>query len=312
MVKKPTVAGLALCMLLSLASANAQAAYTDIIFFGDSLLDSGSPFATAVLGPPYTNFEFSNGPVWGETFAGEFGFGFDWGVNNFAVGGAISADLTVATSDSQVNFVGQSQVDQYLDSTKGGLADANALYVIGIGGNDFLQQIPDTINTVLDNAEAAIQALEAVGAENFLIMNSPDTSVSPFTPAVLNPFIRAIAIDFNNAMDDRLGDDYWIFDTFSFIDEYPANLLDADGNFGITLGLENAGTCLGTPACAVAAPGGDSSDFLLFDDIHPTKETHEALGLAVAAAYIPIPAPFVLMLSALATLGWVRRRQVAA
>ena len=151
-------------------------------------------------------------------------FGFDWGVNNFAIGGAISADLTVATSDSQVNFVGQSQVDQYLDSTKGGLADANALYVIGIGGNDFLQQIPDTINTVLDNTEAAIQALEAVGAENFLIMNSPDTSVSPFTPAVLKPFIRAIAIDFNNAMDDRLGDDYWIFDTFSFIDEYAANL----------------------------------------------------------------------------------------
>ena len=140
---------LGLVLALMLAFASSQATPVNFYFFGDSLTDNGSsvlnPFfnPTAPPSPPYSGSSFSNGPVWAETVGNAFGVPITWGVNNFAVGGAVSADLNApVTAGQQLATVvatggALGQTAHFL-STTGGVANPNALYNIWMGGNDFL------------------------------------------------------------------------------------------------------------------------------------------------------------------------------
>ena len=294
-------------LLLVCANAtNAASIYSTLYFLGDSLMDTGSLVSPgsflnpSYTSPPYAPGRFSNGPTWVETFAGDLGFPVIWGVNNFAVGGAVSADLTSTSTIGQL-IHGGSQTDAVLAASPGGV-DPNALYVIGMGGNDFLNA-PGGISpaaladSILDNIEAGIQTLQAFGAQHFLLMNSPDISVSSSFSNAERPGVRATAQLFNAEMNNRFGADHLIFDSLGFIDSLMPTLLDAGGNVGISPGTEGARVCLSDPGCN---PAGDTSAYLLFDSVHPTREVHEALGHAVAAAVvIPLPAPFILLLSSL-------------
>ena len=102
-------------------------------------------------------------------------------------------------------------------------------------------------------------------------------------------------------METRFGADRMIFDSFTFMEGLRGSLLDENGMIGIDIG-ENALACLFVPACAADAPGGDTSAYLLFDLVHPTKEFHAAFGSAVAASVVPLPAPFALLLVSLGIL----------
>ena len=157
----------ALIPLLMLVSAVAQAG--PIYFFGDSLTDSGSPVVPlGTTSPPYTGSEFSNGDVWAKTVAAARGQSVVWGGNNFAVAGAVSADLHTPTSAGQLGIT-MSQTDHFLATH--GVADPLGLYSIWMGGNDFLGYLADPappppdifIGGILGNIQLGIEALEGAG-----------------------------------------------------------------------------------------------------------------------------------------------------
>src|SRR5215472_3906485 len=92
--------------------------------------------------PPYYNGRWSNGPNWVDYFpsvahhfptvAAHFPDPDGRNGTNFAVGGAISADLEPTDFPAQIRA--------YLAST-GGRASADNLYVIWIGANDFAARV---------------------------------------------------------------------------------------------------------------------------------------------------------------------------
>ncbi len=319
----------ALIPLLMLVSAVAQAG--PIYFFGDSLTDSGSPVVPlGTTSPPYTGSEFSNGDVWAKTVAAARGQSVVWGGNNFAVAGAVSADLHTPTSAGQLGIT-MSQTDHFLATH--GVADPLGLYSIWMGGNDFLGYLADPappppdifIGGILGNIQLGIEALEGAGAKKFLLIDMPDVSVSPGVPDPAKASVRALVEAYNDALftelvpflEGTLGIDVWTFSVFDLLADNASMWLDMTFTPGVDPG-ESA-----MPLCVFADfypldpgydcfedPAGDTSAFLTVDGIHPTKEVHAMIGGAVVD-HIPEPATLTLVTLGLAGLG-VRARRKAA
>ena len=71
MLRRAVIAVLALGIV---SPATARAGLTQIVAFGDSLIDTGNVFAATGQPPaPYYDGRFSNGPVWVEYLAGRLG-----------------------------------------------------------------------------------------------------------------------------------------------------------------------------------------------------------------------------------------------
>ena len=128
----------ALAILVS-ASSSAVASYSQAIFFGDSLSDTGNlSLATGIpAAPPYYKDaayggQFSNGPVWTQGFAAALGLSaqpYLQGGTNYAWAGATVLDYGRATPEIP------QELGAYFGKTSG-VADPNALYVILGGAND--------------------------------------------------------------------------------------------------------------------------------------------------------------------------------
>ncbi len=313
---------LGLVLALMLACVSSQAAPVNFYFFGDSLTDNGSPVVPPPpSASPYSGNSFSNGPVWAETVGNAFGVPITWGINNFAVGGAVSEDLNAAITPGQgLAGGGLGQTAHFL-STTGGVANPNALYNIWMGANDFLGFLTgppggdpvSLINGILTSTGTAIGTLNAAGAEKFLLMNFPDYSVSALVLDADKPAVSALFQNYNLALsafastlEGELGIEIWTYDVSGLLTANNGSWLDSTGALGIAPG-ESALTCLSVVACALAAPGGDTSQYFLFDDLHPTKEVHALIGNGVAA-HIPIPTILPLTAIALAGLSFQRRK----
>jgi phospholipase/lecithinase/hemolysin len=145
-----------------------------LVVFGDSLSDNGNSFVS--IGrpqPPYYNGRWTNGANWVDYFS------YFSSVNQHFLPATAylenrGTDFAVAGSNSAL-LAGQ--ISTYL-ATTGGRAFANDLYVIWIGANDFLQGLNARI-TVSD-IEAGIVSLREAGARNFLLIDLPDISLTPY------------------------------------------------------------------------------------------------------------------------------------
>lgn len=132
-------------LVLSLWTAQAQAQFSQLVVFGDSLADNGNVFAaTGNPPPPYFQGVFSNGPVWADLVAQSLGIP----QVNLAHGGALTGLTNVGNPPNPTGGTGSifdvgplpgvlAQLNTYIGTA--GQADPNALYVIFAGGNDFLQ-----------------------------------------------------------------------------------------------------------------------------------------------------------------------------
>jgi outer membrane lipase/esterase len=173
-------------------SAPAAAQFSNAIFFGDSLSDSGN--YKSQLPPGTGKFTTNPGPVWSEVFAQNFGLmalPSNSGGTNYAFGGARVTDLPGVVGPPLNPFDATpvaTQVQQYLAKGK---VDPNAIYAIQAGGDDFFYQFgllaagaatPAQVQAALGQAavdlgkQAAI--LQAAGARYLIVWTVPDVGTS--------------------------------------------------------------------------------------------------------------------------------------
>ncbi len=194
---------LKVAMMLALSSTYAQADFSQTVFFGDSLTDSG-----AFTGSPDAGqggkFTTNPGNVWSENVADYFGTSaVSSNINNpsftdvengtnFAQGGAqVSSSVGIGLSDSPKSALPISaQVQNYLN--KNPQIDGKALYSIWGGANDvfFQSQLLGRgdidFNTALASMQQSaadmaglVQQLSSAGAKNILVPFLPDIGQTP-------------------------------------------------------------------------------------------------------------------------------------
>ena len=283
----------------------AAADFSQIVAFGDSLTDNG-------IGPAYPDHledyhglgHFSNGDVWVEYLSQNRGIPLD----DWAYGGAYSG-IGANFDSSQYGLLWQ--VGGYITTSA---VQSSALYTIWAGGNDFLDmpddatptQIGDIIAAATGNIVTAVDLLADAGAQNFLVLNLPDLGRTPqynYDPAVSGG-ASCLAGSFNQALDaalttyatDNLGINLCQLDTFAFLNDtinggYFANSTDA-----------------------WKGSGDIPSDYLFWDNIHPTTDAHWLLSETADEqlnSCVPVPPSFLLLISGLAGLVGIKRRLAA-
>lgn len=188
--------------------------YSDLVFFGDSLSDTGNVLSltTAFAPPPFPAFpgaegRFSNGPVWTEYLAGDLGFPDSAKPSNLLfLGGTtvipigIPGGQNFSYGGARTGYGGSAGPTTGLLSQLATWAltspapDPNALYVLTIGANDLRDARtanPDPLSaadsaarsaaaaTIAGNVTSAVAYLAQAGVRHFLVSNAPDLGVTP-------------------------------------------------------------------------------------------------------------------------------------
>ncbi|MBK7674016.1 MAG: SGNH/GDSL hydrolase family protein [Candidatus Accumulibacter sp.] len=296
------------------ASSTAVASYSQVVFFGDSLSDTGNLYqASGVpVSPPYYQGGFSNGPLWTTTLAGYLGGS---AVNSFAGGtnyawaGATVFDYGRPTPELPL------QLGQYFAAHA---ADPNALYVILGGGND-INDAGKNPATAASNVQAAAVAIDGMvdslygaGARNILVGNLPDIGK---TPLALSKGLAASAgatqltLLFNGTLGTLLANDQQVhtglnldvLDLYGLFNQVLANPL-AYGFDDVDTGCKSGE--LGLPGQLCATP----NTYLFWDDFHPSARAHNYMADAALRA---VPEPGALLLVALSLAAFLTVRPAA-
>jgi outer membrane lipase/esterase len=315
------VSGLATVAAL-LAFAPAQASSIDsIVFFGDSLSDTGNiwhvtggfpppPYfqGTSGDGPDRTGGQWSDylGPSWPSVFAAKFGLLATPSVvggNNYAWGGGRTGVNPAAGAAPWLD----QQVGLYL--LTGAPSSATTLYSVMIGGNDVANNLGNAaalangIGSIVD----ALSDLYGVGGRQFLVANVPDIGVTPQFQNLdaASPGIAALAsawtLQWNMALETALGSLVLPDATIGLLDLYALGK-----NPALLAGYANT-----TDACLTAASlCADPSQYFYWDSFHPTSRTHAAIAqFAARVVGVPEPAALALMLLGLGGVAAASRRR---
>lgn len=277
--------------LLSIPAVALAGSITSVVVYGDSLSDNGNLYAaTGIPGAPYYGGRRSNGPVAVEYLATSLGVplnDFAWlgattGIGNYGDGGTTTTVGSFGLPGMITEFNNTSALVPGL---------AGALFVVWGGPNDFLAPSPlDTtpqlqIARSVSDLVSIVLGLEGLGATNILVPGMPDLGLTPYVQS-LGPVAAAQATAytdaFNAALAASLPTDVKYFDTASVLRSVVAN----PSAYGFT----NVTTpCFdGTNVCS------DPSQYLFFDDFHPTTAADAIIGRDFAAT-VPEPASFVLI-----------------
>jgi outer membrane lipase/esterase len=294
------------------ASAEGQPEFEKVVVFGDSLSDPGNVFVSTgqyavrpfapIPSAPYVigGLHFTNGSTWAERLSLQLaslsGAGpalrAPWFFTNFAFGGARArAGAPSASPDLGA------QVAMHF-ANAGGMADADALYVIWFGANDVRDAlealaVDPTGAQSFGIVQAAITAvannvvtLWSAGARTFLVPNVPNLASTPAVAAQPAP-VRGAAAQLSAAYNAALGQALAGLeaqltatriervDVFALLNA----VLAAPSAYGLANTTE---PCLrfGVVVDAICA---DPRRHMFWDAIHPTAAVHAILARHAAA-----------------------------
>ena len=208
-------------------------------------------------------------------------------LTDYAVGGAKSGNGNYHTwLDPYQNTGVFGQIDQYKAGLQGQTADKNALYIIFASGNDYFQyndfNQPGTITQLsaqgVSNIEEDVSKLAALGAKQFLVVNSLNLAI---VPAIVDENKVDQATEFRdsfntllrsrlNALSQQLGVEIAEYDYTGI-----SNLIRSKpGDYGL---INVNDPCQPTfpeikPACSTP------DQYYFWDEYHPTRRTHEIIG----------------------------------
>ena len=327
------------CCMATVAPSLSATPYSGLYVFGDSLSDAGQ-FPDSVnsttqtrrftnrIGPLFTD---ASGEVYGKTspmLIGELlGLGAQspstssvfesngWADgNNWAVGGYRTDQILDSITEAGGSVAGTRTRDGFLiDLANRGLSlDANALYYVNGGGNDFLQG--QVLSTAQAQAAAgrlvdSVEALQAAGARYIMVSLLPNVGNTPALGGG-NSFIGGLAGDLNTELVSQLrGIDANII---------PLNLpllvtevLATPGAYGFDATQNLTGTCFN--GCAnvnttwgINSATPDPSKLMFNDSVHPTTAVQQ---IAADYAYSLLSAAQELSLLPEMALGNLRAHQ---
>lgn len=192
---------LTICLFSTVNAAELN--FNRIIFFGDSLTDNGNFYQTSFKlipnSPPYYQGRFSNGKTWAEGVAAYYQQ-FNVQSTNNAVAKQTAQPNTFFTSLSGT-------VGKYLKSIQA-LNAANTLFVIWIGGNDYMDGAPQVgpyTSTTVNEIKLNIEKLMAIGGRHFVIMNLPDLSSVPRgANSALASNLKSLTLEHNRKLESIL------------------------------------------------------------------------------------------------------------
>ena len=295
-----------------------------IVFFGDSLTDSGNNFiltgqSTRIpfpLGPAAYSYDigghqYSNGQVWSQYIANALHLPHsalpflqspNGDFTNYAVGDARSRSGAPAFPDFDLT----QQVDIFLGEFDGN-PPPNTLIAIWIGAND-LEDALDALKTdpsggtsevILQQATAAVlenlQTLYQHGARMFLVVNIPDLSKTPYVRflGLTDPTIPAIASqitnEFNTAL-ESVASGFSVSPGLQYFRLFDANaLLDlvisSPGKFHLLDAIDRCTVPLVKANAICSMP----DSYLFWDATHPTTAAHFIIAKTVFDLLPPQP-----------------------
>jgi phospholipase/lecithinase/hemolysin len=290
MIRFITIAALSITLT---ATAVAQAPYSQLVVFGDSLSDTGNTFALTnetipPTGPgefPYATGRFANGLIWIDFLKQDLGFE-DAEVLNFAFGGARTgfgfnepppgifdgpAGLTVPTVGTQIAA--------YLLADQ---PDPDQLTILWAGANDLLMS--GSPEATVANLEQHIRALETAGADEFLIPNLPPLGD---VPAVDNWFqslvLNVRTVQFNWLLSQRLSDlEAELPIKIHRLNTYSLTLLGTQ--FSFLFGFTNTNDAALADIATGAITPAEGANYFYWDVLHPTSKVHRVLASFSLAA----------------------------
>jgi len=257
-----------LAALTILISGGSATAFDTVAVFGDSLSDNGNLFQATLSQFPdphyYWEGRFSNGPVWVEYLTAPDMLNAS--LEDRAVGGAQTGGLESAELLAQVYF--------HINTSASPSSDT--LFVIWIGGNDFLSGDRNA-EAAVEKIRSALEILADFGASRFLLLNLPDLGVLPRysgTPdeqaatnfsIEFNTELSPMLVQFQQSNSQILIYQLGIYSMFSEILQNP-------NQYGFNNVTEKS------PKFSVEDNFDNSAGYMFWDDTHPTTETHALIA----------------------------------
>lgn len=326
---KPVRRLLAAALALASLPAFAQT-YSQTVFFGDSLTDSGfyRPFLVENAGPSAAivgRFTTNPGLVWSEYLADFYGTGAAsaWGLTsggivlqdgtNYAAGGATIVNGAGFPPTPPTQFAPSltTQIQTYL-ARNGGHADPNALYTVWGGANDlfFTLNGATTPQQFLASATAEVGlvgTLTNAGARYILVPTMPDVGLTPFGvsqgPAG-SAGITALVDGYNQTLFGGLAQQglrVIPLDTYHLLREISAD----PGTYGFNSAVLPA--CAGTSLTCVSTGSGRA----FADGVHPSSEAHAILS-QYAVSVLEAPRQIAVLPNSASMVGRARADRVAS
>lgn len=296
--------------------------YSKMIAFCDSLSDVGNVAGITEEGTSpridgyYEETHYSDNIIWIEWIAQEWGIrvprpgrgdstslkprprGSSW-----AWGNAESAAGTVqpdGVTEPLPNLL--SQVEQYLDYNH---PRRSQLFVLWCGADNLLvgeKFGPEAAREAVDSVIQAMEQLEAAGARSFLVVNMPrlgDTPEAQGGGPIEEDVANLYALLFNSYFDEELA-------RLRFDPRFRADIYFANAYTELALIVDSVNsTGSYVPAFAVPGPpveitnvadqsldvynqtGEFPTDYLFFDDVHPTTQGHQIIAGKMLQALPP-------------------------
>lgn len=278
----------------------------NFVVFGDSLSDIGNLYKEYQIpvSPPYYQGRFSNGPLWIERLVKMyFPESDDAHLKNYAYGGA---GVSMEDDPDGVLLTLNREVREYLRDHDD-KADANDLYVVWIGSNNYLNildELPDaeltaTVNEIITPIRNDIEKLIDKGARHIMVVNVPDLGKIPLAKDIdsdkdgnRSKFWSLCTKRHNDILQqtiEELQGKYpevqWIYsDVNLYIDE----VMDDYERFGFTnitdacyqpmLEAIPDKTVLGLTSTIRVPHMKDCNKYLFFDFVHPSAPAHKIMA----------------------------------